>query len=134
MNATDDELEALARIIWEASGEFSTPGRGRATEWGDVRVSAARQAARYIAEAVHAAGFHRQGPFADEWEYGVTTKWGTTGPRSLAGAQEYAALICAEIESGQSSGDLSHHGQLRRRRPATQPGQWEPIEAERNAS
>jgi hypothetical protein len=56
----DDEHEALARIIWEASGEFSAPRRGRATAWGDVRVSAARQSARYIAEAAIAAGFRRQ--------------------------------------------------------------------------
>ena len=55
----EDEREALARVVWEESIAFSNPRRPRATEWADVPVSAARQSARQIADAILAAGFRR---------------------------------------------------------------------------
>lgn len=65
MTALDDESEALASLIWTTSFQFSNPRGVQATRWEDVSISAARQSARYIAEAVQAAGFRRQGPITD---------------------------------------------------------------------
>ncbi|WP_298745284.1 hypothetical protein [uncultured Microbacterium sp.] len=51
--------EALARTIWDASGRFYNPNRVLVPAWEDQRLSASRQHARYVAEAIVQAGFRR---------------------------------------------------------------------------
>lgn len=84
--------------------------------------------------ALEAAATTAQASIVDQWEYGVTTMWGVQLRSSKAHAQEYAATVRRLIEERMTSGDLRFHGNLMRRRPAVEPGPWEPVEAARDAS
>jgi hypothetical protein len=89
----EDPQDSLARVIWESSRD----------DEGTISATGAN----IVARAVIAAGFRRQGPTTDEWEYGVL---GPTG-----------RMV--------NNGDYTHL-QTHRRRKA---GPWESVEAARDA-
>ncbi|MEI3845339.1 MULTISPECIES: hypothetical protein [unclassified Microbacterium] len=74
---------------------------------------------------VRAAALAEQG--TEEWEYGVTSKWGIHEHPSLAGAERYAEDLRREIQDGRSSGDLTHHGHVMKRAKA-KAGPWVPVD------
>lgn len=76
-----------------------------------------------LAEALEAAL-----PGDDDWEYGVTSKWGIFAKYSREAAEAHGERLRLSIESGRESGDPMHHGRVMRRRPSGDPGPWEPVE------
>lgn len=65
-----------------------------------------------------------------EWEYSVTSKWGPLTCARLSTAKGHAQQLRESIAQGRESGDLKYHGRILRRRPASQPGSWEPVPEE----
>jgi len=108
------EREELARLIWESSIEFSSPGSRPATQWADVQVSAARQLARATADALLAAGY-RKTP-EPEYEYAVKAE-GDDEPWS-----DYSTNLDYIADSTRSVWDANDV--LVKRRA---PGEWEPV-------
>jgi hypothetical protein len=98
---TPDEREALAKII-----DVGT------RVWGACSIGF-----HAAADAILAAGFHRQGPITDdtEWEYSIQITNGTIAPQPFDDLHE--ASVAAS---------LWRNGSVVRRRKA---GPWEPIEA-----
>ena len=117
---TDDEREALARILDDndPEGGVTPDPEGGTWEWWLPQV-----------DAVLAAGFRRQGPITDEWEYGVSEVLDD-------GVVAYGYAVPTEVEARARQDAMRRSYPwpeeigLARRRKA---GPWEPVEA-RDAS
>lgn len=104
---TDAEREAIihALDLWDNDPTYTTPD------------AAWRKAAEYL----HAAGFRRQGPITDEWEYGAVYQGHNGEWFSMDGA--FALREAAEREVERYADAQITLGRRRKADP------WEPVEA-----
>lgn len=65
-----------------------------------------------------------------DWEYGVTSKWGTITRHSQAAAEAFASNLRESITAGHESGDTRFHGIVMRRTAAVAPGPWEAVSSD----
>ena len=100
---TDEEMEPLTVII-----------RDSIERWGDLFPTP--DVARYVADDVEAAGFRRQGPITDVWEYGSQITNGTIAPEPFDDLHDASVAASRWI-----------NGSVVRRRKA---GPWEPVETD----
>jgi hypothetical protein len=108
---TDDEREALTLAFFEWINEG----------WLSAGTDQHRPSlSEYLADAVLAAGFRRQGPITDEWEYGIAADGDDHEPFT----DHYSSI---EDMSDEFDGSLAREDEhLVRRRKA---GPWEPVDA-----
>lgn len=116
---SEDPQDSLARLIWETSRD----------DEGTISATGAN----FVARAVLAAGFRRQGPITDEWEYGYELIESDTRivltqgfPYDTPEGAMARGVVRAEEESDIEETPIHAHA-IRRRKA----GPWEPVEAAR---
>lgn len=112
MTAIDDEREALAQVIFDRSHTPHDP-----LILGDYDIN-------MLADAILAAGFRRQGPTTDEWEYAreYTDEGGDPRIRVVSAADQ----LEHRPDGHRADGSPYWNYVQKRRRKA---GPWEPVEA-----